>query len=129
MEVRLAMTYRILVTGSRDWPDAPLVWDVLDSYRLGYAEFGDTMTLVHGACPTGADRWADRWAHDRGVAVERYPADWSQGKSAGPQRNAQMVATVPDVCLAFIKGGSRGASHCADLAEKSGILTQRWERP
>jgi hypothetical protein len=46
---------RILVTGSRDWPDAEMVADILDLSEKFYGRF----TLVHGACPTGADMVSD----------------------------------------------------------------------
>lgn len=88
------------------------------------------MVVVHGACPTGADAMADRAALANGLAVERHPADWKRfGKSAGFRRNAEMVATSPGFCLAFIRNGSRGATHCADLAEKAGIPVERFLAP
>ncbi|MGH8878010.1 MAG: hypothetical protein ACRD0P_11805, partial [Stackebrandtia sp.] len=48
------------------------------------------------------------------------------GRAAGPARNAAMVHTRPALCLAFIRDHSRGASHCADLAERTGIPTRRY---
>lgn len=57
--------------------------------------------VIHGAA-TGADLLAGGWAHAHGVFEEAYPADWSQGKSAGPRRNARMLAEgKPDRGLAF----------------------------
>lgn len=122
--------YRILVTGSRDWEDGEQI-----ALSLGYAvgealsrgvPFSDVV-IVHGHCPTGADATVDRLASDYGHRVERHPAEWDRlGKSAGFQRNAVMVAAGADVCLAFIRNGSRGATHTADLARKAGIETRRY---
>lgn len=117
--------FRVLVTGSRtwDWPDV-----IEDALTDLYVTFGDTLTVVHGDCPAGADAIADFWCFERKVKVERHPADWSLGRSAGYLRNAEMVESRPDRCLAFIHKRSRGASHCADLAEYCGIPTTRYER-
>lgn len=70
---------------------------------------------------------AEEWAVENGRMLKRYPADWNQyGKRAGYVRNAQMVKEGADVCLAFIRNGSRGASMTANLAEKAGIRTVRY---
>lgn len=119
--------YRILVTGSRDWDDpARLAFHLGLAVGAGLQE-GRPVVVVHGACPRGADDMADRMARaHEGIGVEPHPADWGQhGRAAGFRRNAEMVQLGADVCLAFIRNGSRGASHCADLAEKAGIPVRR----
>lgn len=113
---------RVLVTGSRDWLDIDLVRGELEKL----ATPDSFIAVVHGACPTGADAIADLWAQQRAFINERHPADWSQGKGAGFKRNAEMVALGADICLAFIKNGSKGATHTADLAEKAGIPVRRF---
>jgi YspA, cpYpsA-related SLOG family len=117
---------RVLVTGSRAWSDSTVIEAALE--RL-HAEHGDRLVIVHGACRYGADVLAERWARRRGVAVERWPADWARlGRRAGMVRNAAMVASRPDRCVAFIRDRSPGASHCAAAAEAAGIPTIRHER-
>lgn len=118
--------FRVLVTGSRNWPDPQEVSRALDE---AWVYSGGFMVVVHGHCPTGADAQAESWAawmRSRGhlVKSERYPADWKRfGKRAGVIRNAEMVKLGADRCLAFIYNGSKGASHTRDLAKKTGIPT------
>ena len=116
---------RILVTGSRDWTDRDAIEGALWN---AWIDAGMHATLVHGDCPTGADAIADElWRiHTPSSPIERHPADWDRhGKRAGFLRNAEMVALGADVCLAFIKNESKGASMTARIAEEAGIPTFR----
>jgi len=116
------MTKRILVTGSRDWTDSQFVDVILAGF------LPDSVVLVSGACPRGADALCEDFARRNGWTIERHPAKWNElGKRAGFVRNAEMVNLGADICLAFIKNGSKGASHTARLAEAAGIRTERYE--
>lgn len=126
-----AQPYRVLVTGSRDWLTPKVVWAALNDVRDEVLPSGRHIVIVHGACPSGADahavRWADTARHYGVGDEEAHPADWkANGKAAGPIRNAHMVSLGADLCLAFIKNGSRGASHTAALAEQAGIPVRRF---
>lgn len=119
------MRYRVLITGSRDWADGEAIRFELAGLAL---QHGSDLTVVHGACPKGADRLADDVAKDLGLHVERHPAEWDRfGKSAGFRRNQVMVLAGADLCLAFIRNGSRGATHTANLADEAGIPVHRFE--
>lgn len=138
-------TYRVLVTGSRAWDNGLAVWEALESIQY----YPRTLVVVHGGA-RGADDMASRWARVHGacggIADEPHEADWEGPchpscrpghrrtrrdgtefcPAAGAYRNAEMVALGADLCLAFIRDGSRGATHCAGLAEKAGIPTRRF---
>lgn len=124
--------YRILITGSRDWTNRTPIDNALTALAAANAFFERPTIIVHGACPTGADAIADawtRWHAQRSplITAERHPANWqTNGKRAGFIRNAHMVNLGADACFAFIKDGSRGASHTAALAEQAGIPTKRY---
>lgn len=116
---------RLLITGSRDWADSTTLLAALLRVRNEWAGEG---LLVHGDA-RGADRMAAHiWTCSFGLAAEAKPAAWrTRGKRAGYIRNAEMVNRGADLCLAFIRNGSRGATMCADLAEKAGIPVRRYE--
>ncbi|MEU8780037.1 DUF2493 domain-containing protein [Streptomyces sp. NPDC048637] len=118
---------KILVTGSRDWTDARKIeFEIFRALYEAKTPFNDAV-LIHGACPTGADALADEYARATGMHIIRRLADWDRWrKRAGAIRNAEMVDLQPDICLAFIRNGSRGASMTADLASKAGIETRRF---
>lgn len=90
------------------------------------------ITLVHGGCRTGVDAmvksmFADRFNEVIGnqyMKQEIHEAEWDKyGNSAGPIRNAAMVNLGADICLAFIKNNSDGATNCATLAKAARIPT------
>lgn len=115
---------RVLVTGSRTWPDPGAVVSALHRLLIDHGR----LTVVHGACPAGVDAITATWAraHPGQVTEEAHPADWQRhGRAAGPIRNTAMVNAGADVCLAFIHDHSAGASGCADAAEAAGIPTHR----
>lgn len=117
--------FRILVTGSRTWTDELEIRLALIAEAVPYLKRG--VIVVHGACPRGADAIAAEWAANYSVPVEAHPADWKQfGKAAGFRRNTEMVRLGAGVCLAFIRDGSPGATHCAAEAEKAGIRVRRF---
>lgn len=142
---------RILVTGSRLWDAPQEVHDaLLEAWHDAIQVHGKEhrFIVVHGACPTGADRDASEWAQANPSVVEEvHPANWPapcppkclrgehRKKSpqhgdycpmAGPRRNKAMVDRGADLCLAFIRGGSRGSASTARLAEAAGIPVRRF---
>ena len=111
---------RILVTGSRDWTDRDAVFVAILRQIIGMDR--RHITIVHGACPTGADAFAAELADWNGIREERHPADWkARGKAAGPIRNQAMVDAGADICLAFPLDSSRGTRDCMRRAEAAGI--------
>jgi YspA, cpYpsA-related SLOG family len=121
--------FRVLVTGSRSWRNSAVINAALGELLGEHRK----LTVVHGACPLGADVMAQEWVvnafrySNLGIVnSEPHPANWARyGRAAGFRRNAEMVALGADLCLAFIRGGSHGATHCAEMAEKAGILVRR----
>lgn len=133
---------RVLVAGSRNWDDKAEIGRAL------WAEFeqmdGSMQgTLVHGACPTGADAIAASFgATFSRVVVEPHPADWdTHGASAGFRRNEEMVDLGADLVLVFLRPCrkatckrqglhySHGACDTANRAVKAGLVVREWYQP
>ncbi|MFE8916829.1 SLOG family protein [Streptomyces globisporus] len=113
--------FTVIVTGSRDLEDEQKVFRALEDLwidRVG------PLFVRHGACPTGADRFASIWCDfwTKGVFEIPHPANWEKfGKAAGPIRNREMAQAGADLCLAFPLGESRGTWNCVNECKKAGI--------
>lgn len=116
------MSPRVLLTISRTWTRWSQVRETLTTI---HAKWPDAV-LVHGAHPKCDGIAAGMW-RDMGGQHEPWPAQWKRfGKGAGMIRNERMVQAGADLCVAFIRDGSAGASHCAAAAEAQGISTWRF---
>jgi YspA, cpYpsA-related SLOG family len=135
---------RVLVTGSRNWTAANLIWQVLHIVASEHCT-GNRFWVRHGGCPEGADLAAHIWCEyhaacgpDLYVTEETMRAAWALGKGAGFARNRRMVdSDTVDLCIAFIAPcikadcagkphGSHGATDCANYAESQGVQTWRY---
>lgn len=128
---------RLLITGSRTWEDYNTIARQISIAISNLQGKGFTsFVIVHGNCKTGADAMANEFCNitensfrARGIDLktETHYAEWNKhGKAAGPIRNSKMVDLGANICLAFIKDKSKGATGCAAAAELSGIETLRF---
>lgn len=135
------MTVRILVTCSRSWTSWPTMRTALEKV---WAEHPDAI-LVHGDARHGDRDAAGMW-RGLGGEVEPWPAEWTECgwdcphvthrkingagieycPGAGMRRNTAMIESAPVLVLAFIHNASKGASHCARIAEDAGIPVVRY---
>ena len=108
---------KVLVCGGRDYADAQRVAMTLVGVDAG----AEPITAVISGCAPGADTLGERWAIDRGIDVERYPADWAKhGRAAGSIRNQQMLDEgKPDLVVAF--PGGRGTADMVRRAKAAGV--------
>lgn len=122
---------RVLVCGGRDYADRNAVFKALDELAgditadtpLGTVE----MTVIHGGCPTGADKFADEYAVVNWCQLHEFKADWEKhGKAAGPIRNQRMLDEgKPDIVLAF-KGG-KGTEDMVRRARRAKVPVKEFE--
>lgn len=110
----------VAVCGGREVPnDSPTIRAISVHLERAYTRTCP-MTLVHGACPTGVDYWASRWATLRGVRQKPHPADWKRhGRAAGPIRNREMARSGLTACIAF--PGGRGTASMVRECEAAGV--------
>lgn len=112
------MGVRVLVCGGRYYGNRQQLYAALG---LAHVEL-HVDVLIHGACPTGADDLADKWARGRGVPVLPFPAAWHDlvtppvarrfwrdgtiyNAAAGGVRNQRMIDEGrPDLVIAFAGG-------------------------
>lgn len=106
---------RVIVCGCRAWSDGEKLDAVLSRHVADriVGAFTETIILVHGDCPTGADAMcaeiASKMIRAFHVYAEAHPADWDQhGLAAGPIRNEEMAKLGATICFAFWDGKSKG---------------------
>jgi len=124
---RLAIGRVVIVCGGRQYQYRNRVFAALD---LAHSR-EEISLLVHGAYTNpstgqlvGIDRWADEWARERGVAVERHPADWlSGGRTAAFKRNRQVLEAGAHACIVF--PGGRGTKSMLAEAQALGVPVWR----
>jgi hypothetical protein len=153
-----ARTAYLLVTGSRNFTDYPVVAEAASVARREALAYGFTRLVgVHGNAP-GADSLFDRWCKANDVLPKPFPAHWEadcipgrckpdhRGQrrdgstycpAEGHYRNERMVkwllsVTGPQAVLVlafWAQPKSRGTANCVDLAKAAGFTVRPFGNP
>ena len=111
--------FRVIIAGGRDFNDYELLKRKCDDL-LYQRKITNRIVVVSGAAQ-GADRLGERYARERGYAIDSHPADWNtHGKSAGFIRNSEM-ANSANALIAFWDGKSHGTKQMIDTAKAKGL--------
>jgi hypothetical protein len=114
--------FRVIVAGGRDFCDYPKMVAYLDRILSLKVADPETKVILISGMARGADSLAIRYAEEKGLIVEKFPADWeTYGKSAGYRRNCQM-AEVANALVAF--PGGRGTAHMIETAKAKGLAVR-----
>jgi len=114
----------VLVCGGRDYQNVEQLYKVLD-WVDGSWESADSIgpisTIISGHA-RGADQLAEKYANEKNIPLEVYPAEWDvYGKSAGVIRNQEMLDEgQPDLVVAF--PGGNGTAHMVKIAQKANVM-------
>ena len=108
----------VIVCGGRTFTDFYQVQKVLDARR----DYIDKVVTGGGR---GADGLAMQWAHENGIGVQVFEADWERHKrAAGPVRNKRMIAESGAARVIAFAGGV-GTFGICELAERAGLVVER----
>ena len=103
---------RIIVAGSRGFDCYWLLESKLDFYIGSH----QSAQIISGTA-RGADQLGEKYAENRGLSIERFPADWdTHGKRAGYIRNEQMARYATHAVI-FWDGSSRGTASMIKLCK------------
>ena len=103
---------KLLIAGSRSFNNYPFLCERVDFF-VGDKEIS---SVICGMA-RGPDLLGKRYAEERGILVEEFPADWSLGLQAGYLRNVEM-GNVASHAVIFWDGKSKGSKHMIDIVKR-----------
>lgn len=114
------MGLKLLVAGSRSIKNEPKVFGLINQVLNEIEPFYRATPLSHviSGGAKGVDIIGERWAKINDIEIIQIKPDWSKGKSAGLQRNSDLV-DMCDVGLVVWDGRSRGSMDTVKKLVKS----------
>lgn len=117
--------FKVIICGSREFSDYDLLKSKCDLYLSRKYKDGKKIVIVSG-CARGADKLGERYALEKGLDVQKFPANWDKyGKSAGYIRNKSM-AEVSNACIAFFSPSAenKGTKMMVRIARNQNLLVR-----
>jgi hypothetical protein len=111
------MNKTVIVSGSRTITDYDVVKQVIESSPW----FG-SIAQVYVGDAKGVDALVVRWCKENGIGYTIFRAEWGRyGRSAGPERNGEMIQQGGEALIAVWDGESKGTKDMMRQARKHSI--------
>ena len=111
---------RTIIAGSRSIMHYNWICSKIDSIDF-------TISVVLCGLAEGVDILGEKYAKERGIAVNYFPADWNKyGAKAGFLRNRDM-ANNADALIAFWDGKSKGTKSMINIAKERKLIVKVYQ--
>jgi len=115
---------RLIIAGTRDFENYELLKASVDEFiELHQLGESDLSVVIISGMAKGADLLGVQYAKERNYPLEEFPADWSKGRGAGPQRNLRMAKSA-NACIVFWDGRSKGTENMISIAKRHDLKLQ-----
>lgn len=118
--------FRVIIAGSREFTDYELLKSKCDYYLSKKFEDPTCKIIIVSGHARGADELGERYAKERGLGCEVFPANWDKyGKRAGFLRNESM-AEISNCAIIFMSayGENKGSRHMEKIARDRHLLVR-----
>lgn len=119
----MAEEYTLLISGYRGFQNYDIFCEHMKSVVM---EIGRPKMVLQGECKTGTDQMAKRWSRENNIECMSFPAEWSKGKRAGPERNSKMLELC-DAVVAFMSVKSKGTRDVVIKTRQADILLYEFD--
>lgn len=118
--------FRVIIAGSREFDDYDLLCSKCDYYLSRKLQDPTCTVVIVSGHARGADSLGERYAQERGLKCELFPANWEKyGKRAGYLRNESM-AEISNCAIIFMSayGENKGSKHMEKIARGKHLLVR-----
>lgn len=120
----------VIINGSRQFEDYALLEEKCYEILGPYFEKGTKVIIREGEA-SGADRLAIKFALENNLDLQRYPANWREGKGAGLKRNIEMIkgknGDKPADMLISFNMGTPGTEYTLRYMRENTVFTSIYE--
>ncbi len=98
--------FKVIISGPKEFKDYEFLKTECDRVLSRKLVDSEVKVTIMSGCSSGVENLGERYAKERGLAVQTFPADWNKlGKKAGILRHKRMAKESNACILFFMSAG------------------------
>ena len=125
--------FKVIISGPKNFSDYKFLKSKCDIILSRKLKDPDCKVIIMSGCTSGCDLLGEKYAKERGLSVQKFPADWNRiGKRAGLLRHKRMAKESNACILFFMSGGddlNRPTKTLLSISKEEKLLIREIEYP